>query len=83
MGEEQKRKRGDKMILFQKNVDGYDVKVKTTEMYDRGEITDDDDVVADITVKGKGHSIKAPIWAPLPKEITEVMVRRFLKEEGL
>lgn len=72
------------MILFQKNVDGYDVKVETTEMYDRGEITEDDDeVAADITVEGKGHSIKAPIWPPLPKEITEAMVRRFLKEEGL
>ena len=72
------------MILFQKNVDGYDVKVKTTEMYDSGEITEDDDrVAADITVEGNGHSIKAPIWAPLPKEITEVMVKRFLRAEGL
>ena len=72
------------MILFQNNIDGYNVKVKTTEMYDRGEITEDDDeVAATITVEGNGHSIKAPIWAPFPEEITKVMVRRFLKAEGL
>lgn len=72
------------MILFQKEIDGYSVKVKTTEMYDRGEILPDDDMPsADIFVKGNGREIKSPIWGLPPKVITDGMVRQFLRAEGL
>lgn len=72
------------MILFQGIVDGYDVKIQTTEMYDRGEILgDDDEPSADIYVKGNGREIKSPIWGTPPKVITDGMVRQFLRSENL
>lgn len=73
------------MILFKGIVDGYDIEVKTTPMYDAGEITsaDDDEPSCDICVKGNGTDIKAPIWGIPPKVITEGMMRGFLRSEGL
>ena len=72
------------MILYKNKVDGYDVQVETTKLYDLGEIyEDDDEAAAHIIVEGNGHSIKVPIWAPLPKIITEHMVRVFLRERNL
>lgn len=72
------------MILFKGIVDGYAVRIETTEEYDRGEILPDDDLPsADIFVEGKGISRKSPIWGSPPKVITDGMVRQFLREEGL
>lgn len=72
------------MVVYEKNIDGYEVKIETTRLYDEGEpLGEDDDPAANISVKGKGKSIKAPIWAPLPKEFTDEMVRRFLEAEEL
>lgn len=67
-------------ILFNGNVDGYDVRIETTEEYYRG---DDDLPSAAIFVKGKGISRKSPIWGLPPKVVTDGMVRQFLREEGL
>ncbi len=72
------------MILFQGIVDGYDVKIQTTEMYDRGEILPDDDMPStDFFIKGNGRDIKSPIWGTPPKVITDGMVRGFLRAKNL
>ena len=72
------------MILYQKEIDGYDVTIETTEMYDEGMLTpDDDEPSATLTIKGKGKSIKSPILGKLPKVVTDDMVRRILEEEEL
>ncbi len=72
------------MILYQKEIDGYDVTIETTEMYDKGMLTpDDDEPSADFIIQGKGIERKSPIWGTPPKVITDGMVRRFLRERGL
>ena len=48
------------MVVYETNIDGYEVKIETTRLYDEGEpLEEDDDPAADINVKGKGKSIKA------------------------